>query len=178
MRQTVIAVVGGKKSGKTTTIEVLTRELVNRGYRVATVKHIPEPNFTIDKERKDTWRYAHSGAQTVIAASADEIATIEKVHGKNFSLEEILRRSRGSDIVFLEGFRQLVAKARGIYKIVVVKSADDVAEAVETFEPILVFTGPYAPERLGMKGPYFDIFKDAKKIADLIEKLVIKEAVT
>jgi molybdopterin-guanine dinucleotide biosynthesis protein MobB len=42
------------------------------------VKHIPEPNFTIDREGKDTWRYAQAGATTVVGVSADEIATIEK----------------------------------------------------------------------------------------------------
>jgi molybdopterin-guanine dinucleotide biosynthesis protein B len=169
--QTVIAVVGGKKSGKTTTIEILTKELANRGYRIAVAKHIPEPNFTIDKEGKDTWRYAQSGAETVIAFSADEIATVEKFHAKDLSLKEILQRCNGSDVVFLEGFRQLIARLEDVYKIVVVKSDDDVAEAVKMFEPILAFTGPHVP-RIGSKTPYFDIFKHAKKIADLIESLV------
>jgi len=178
MRPVVIAVVGTKKSGKTATIEILTRELTNRGYRIAAVKHIPEPNFTIDKEGKDTWRYAQSGAKTVIGASADEIATIEKVHGRSLSLKEILQKCGDSDIVFLEGFRKLVAESKDIHKIVVVKSAEDVSEAVKTFEPMLAFTGPYSAEGLNQKIPYADIFKNGKKIADLIERVVGKEAVT
>jgi molybdopterin-guanine dinucleotide biosynthesis protein B len=177
MRPVVIAVVGRKKSGKTTAIEILTRELTNRGYKIAAVKHIPEPNFTIDKEGKDTWRYAQSGAEKVIGVSSDEIATIEKVRGKNLSLKETLEKCKGSDIVFLEGFRKLVAENKHIYKIVVVKSAEDVAEAVEAFESILAFTGPYSTESLKEKIPYADIFKNGKKIADLIERVVEKEAV-
>ena len=94
MKTVVIGVVGAKKSGKTTAIEVLTKELTGRGYRVAAVKHIPEPNFTIDMEGKDTWRYAQAGATTVIGVSADEVATIEKVHIIEFSLKEILERCR------------------------------------------------------------------------------------
>ena len=175
MRPVVIAVVGVKKSGKTTTIEILTRELANRGYKIATVKHISEPNFTIDKEGKDTWRYAQSGARTVIGVSADEIATIEKVGGRNLSLKGILQRCKGSDIVFLEGFRKLVARNKDIHKIVVVKSAEDFQEAVEIFEPILAFTGPYTTERLNLKIPYADIFKNVNKIADLVERLVKKK---
>ena len=54
----VIAVVGIKSSGKTTTIEALTKELTKRGYKIAVVKHIPEPDFTIDTVGKDTWRFA------------------------------------------------------------------------------------------------------------------------
>ncbi|MBS7635908.1 molybdopterin-guanine dinucleotide biosynthesis protein MobB [Candidatus Bathyarchaeota archaeon] len=49
---TVIAVLGSKESGKTTTIEALTRELTRRGYKVAAVKHIPERDFTIEQRAK------------------------------------------------------------------------------------------------------------------------------
>jgi molybdopterin-guanine dinucleotide biosynthesis protein B len=52
MKQQVIAVVGTKKSGKTTTIENLIRELTNRGYKVAAIKHVPEPGHTIDRLEK------------------------------------------------------------------------------------------------------------------------------
>jgi molybdopterin-guanine dinucleotide biosynthesis protein MobB len=178
MRPVIIAVIGKKKSGKTTAIEILTRELANRGYRIAVVKHIPEPDFTIDREGKDTWRYAQSGAEKVIAVSSDEIATIEKVHRENVSLKEILEKCKGSDIVFLEGFRKLVAGDKEIHKIMVVKSAEDVAEALESFEPILAFTGPYLIESLNWKIPYADIFKNGKKIADLIERVFEREAAT
>jgi molybdopterin-guanine dinucleotide biosynthesis protein B len=170
----MIAIVGGKKSGKTTTIEVLTKELTKRGYRIAVAKHIPEANFTIDKEGKDTWRYAQSGATTIIGASANEIATIEKAQLGNFSLEQILQRCEGNDIVLLEGFRKLVARDINIPKIVVVKSAQDVEEAIETFEPILAFTGSYSTEKSNLKIPYIDIFGDSKTIVDLVEK-VLKE---
>jgi molybdopterin-guanine dinucleotide biosynthesis protein B len=174
---TVIGVVGGKKSGKTTTIEILTRELTKRGYKIAVAKHIPEPNFTLDTEGKDTWRFVQSGAKTVVAASAGEIATIEKTR-RELSLKEILQRCRGSDIVFLEGFRKLVAEDRSIHKIVVAESAQDIEEAVEMFMPILVFTGPYSPEKPHLKIPYIDVLKHGKEMVDLVEKVVRKKSVT
>jgi molybdopterin-guanine dinucleotide biosynthesis protein B len=170
MKPVVIAVVGGKKSGKTTAIEILTKELTIRGYRVAAVKHIPESNFTIDKEGKDTWRYAQSGAMIVIGVSADEIATMEKVRAKTISLEDILQRCKGSDIVFLEGFRKSVSRNRSICKIVIAKSLEDFEEASVTFDPILAFIGPYSPKKSDLRVPYVDIFKNAEKIADLVEK--------
>jgi molybdopterin-guanine dinucleotide biosynthesis protein B len=170
---TIIGVVGGKKSGKTTTIEILTRELNKRGYKVAVAKHIPESNFTIDTEGKDTWRYVQSGAKTVVAASAGEIATIEKTRG--LSLKEILQRCSDSDIVFLEGFRTLVAADKSIHKIIVAKSTEDVEEAFEKFQPILVLTGPYKPEKESTMIPYIDVLKHGSEIADLVEKMAGKK---
>jgi molybdopterin-guanine dinucleotide biosynthesis protein B len=174
LKTIVIGVVGGKKSGKTTTIEILTRELTKRGYKIAVAKHIPEPNFTLDTEGKDTWRFAQSGAKTVVAASAGEITTIEKTHA-NLSLKEILQRCRGSDIVFLEGFRKLVVEDKSIHKIVVAESAQDIEEAVEKFVPILVFTGSYSPEKPHLRIPYIDVLEHSKEIADLVEKVVRKK---
>jgi molybdopterin-guanine dinucleotide biosynthesis protein B len=172
--QTLIAVVGSKKSGKTTVIEILTKELAGKGYRVAVAKHIPEPDFTMDTEGKDTWRFARSGAKTVIAVSNGEIATVEKTHTRRPSLKEILQRCRSNDVVFLEGFRELVARRKHVHKIVVLKSEHDVSTAVDTFEPISVFTGPYRPT-VTLNAPYFDVLKDAEKISDLIERLMKKE---
>jgi len=170
----VIAVVGSKSSGKTTTIEALTRELTKRGYKIAVVKHIPEPNFTIDKRGKDTWRFAQSGAQTIVSVASNELATIEKVSTKNFSLKEILQRCEGHDIVFIEGFRKLVDRNRDIHKILAVKSVGEALEAVKTFKPILAFTGPYSTENLNLKIPYMDVLKNPERIADAVERVVRK----
>jgi molybdopterin-guanine dinucleotide biosynthesis protein MobB len=169
----VIAVVGSKSSGKTTTIEALTRELTKRGYKIAVVKHIPEPDFTIDTVGKDTWRFAQSGAKTIISVALDEIATIEKVKAKNFPLKEILQKCRGHDIVFLEGFRKFVGKKKDIHKIVVVKTDKEVSDAAKSFKPILAFTGPYTTQNMNLKIPYIDVLKNPEKIADIVEKVVL-----
>lgn len=172
---TIIAVVGGKKSGKTTTIELLTRELTKRGYRVAAVKHIPEPNFTIDREGKDTWRFARSGAKTVVGVSAEEIATIEKRSSDNLSLNDILSRSKDNDIVFLEGFKGLVEKNPRIQKIVVLKSPQDAEIFTKEFKPILAFTGPCSKEKLKLKIPFVDVLNETGKLADIVERVLKKD---
>jgi molybdopterin-guanine dinucleotide biosynthesis protein B len=166
-----IAIVGSKSSGKTTIIEILTRELTRRGYKIAAVKHIPELNFTIDTKGKDTWRFAQSGAKTIISVASSEIATIEKID-ENFSLKDILKRCKGNDVVFLEGFKQLVNKNKGIQKIVVVKSEKEALEALRSSKPILAFTGPYSTENLKLKIPYVNVLKNPEKIADLVEKTI------
>jgi molybdopterin-guanine dinucleotide biosynthesis protein B len=174
MMPVVIPVVGGKKSGKTTTIELLVKDLTRRGYKVAVAKYIPEPDFTIDTDGKDTWRFAHAGARVVVGVSSDEIATIEKVHTSGFSLDDILRRCTDVDVVFLEGFRKLAAADKRFPKIVVAKSAEDVAEAVETFEPILAFAGSHNTEKDYPAISYVDVLQGPKQLVDIIEKLVEK----
>ncbi|MEM3578008.1 MAG: molybdopterin-guanine dinucleotide biosynthesis protein B [Candidatus Bathyarchaeia archaeon] len=164
----VIAIIGSKSSGKTTTIEALTRELTKRGYKVAAVKHIPEPNFTMDTVGKDTWRFAKAGAKTIISVTSNEIATIEKTEG-NFTLDEILQKCRKHNFVLIEGFRNLVSKNSAVPKIVTVKSAEEVLEAQRIFNPIIAFTGPYSPKNLKLEIPYIDVLKNPEKIADIAE---------
>ena len=63
----VLAVVGRKKSGKTTTIENLVRKLSKRGINIAVIKHISKPDVTIDTVGKDTWKFAQAGAVKIIS---------------------------------------------------------------------------------------------------------------
>lgn len=182
MKTIVIAVVGSKNCGKTKAIEALTKELIKRGCRVAAVKHIPEPNFTIDTEGKDTWRFAKAGAKTIVSVASNEIVTIEKIDTTGFSLEEILQRCRDADAIFLEGFKKLVSKRDDVPKIVLVESAEEALEALKTFKPMLAFTGFFSTENLNLEVPYIDVFKNPEKIVDIVgplpegnnDKLIVK----
>jgi molybdopterin-guanine dinucleotide biosynthesis protein B len=166
-----IAVVGSKKSGKTRIIETLTRELTRRQRNVAVLKHIPEINFTIDTKGKDTWRFAKAGATKIISVSSNEIATIEKTATENLSLRKLLEKSRGSDIVFIEGFRNLVSKNKQIGKIVLVRSPQEAEESMKAFRPILAFAGEGPMENLPRNKVYVDIPRGLSKLADMIEKI-------
>jgi len=172
-RPVVIAVLGGKSSGKTATIEALTRELTKRGYKIAAVKHVPESDFTIDTAGKDTWRFAQSGAKTIISVASNEITTIEKGKAKKFPLKEILQKCQGHDIVFLEGFKKFVGNKKDIRKIVVVRSAKEISEAANNIKPILAFTGSCSTKNLNPKIPYVNVLKNPEKIADIVEKAVL-----
>ncbi|MGB9741261.1 MAG: molybdopterin-guanine dinucleotide biosynthesis protein B [Candidatus Bathyarchaeia archaeon] len=172
-KPTIIAVVGSKSSGKTTTVEALTKELTKRGYKIAAIKHIPEPNYTIDTAGKDTWRFAKSGAKTIISIASNEIATIEKTE-KSFTLDEILQRCKNHDFALIEGFRNLVGENKDILKIVAAKSAEEVLKAQRIFSPIIAFTGPYSPNGLQLEIPYVDVLNNPEKIADIVEKYAKK----
>ena len=175
MKPPAIAVVGGKKVGKTTTTEKLITELTSRGYKVAAIKHISEPDFTMDTAGKDTWRYGQAGAKTVVAVAPKEIATIEKTPTKKASLSKFLKKCRDNDVVLLEGFKKTVARKTTIPKIAVVTSKEEAAVALETYKPIIAFSGPYSPKRLNPAIPYSDATRSPGKLADIIEQTVLKK---
>jgi molybdopterin-guanine dinucleotide biosynthesis protein B len=173
LKPPVIAVVGAKKVGKTTTTEKLIAELTKRGCRVAAIKHISEPDFTMDTPGKDTWRYQQAGAKTIIAMAPNETATIEKGTTQNTPLTALLRKCEGNDVILIEGFKKIVAKKTGIPKIVVVTSQTEAEAALETYKPILAFSGPYNPNNKRI--PYADATKNVEKLADIIEKTILKK---
>ncbi len=167
----IIAVVGSKKSGKTTAIETLVKGLTKRGYKIATIKHIPEVDFTIDKKGKDTWRHARAGASTVISVAPKELATIKKVDTTKYSLKEIIRNvEEDVDIIILEGFRKLIEQNPTVLKIVAAKTANEVLDAPKRCKPILTFVGPIPKETAKLSIPYIDILKEPEKLIDLVEK--------
>jgi molybdopterin-guanine dinucleotide biosynthesis protein B len=171
----IVSVLGSKKSGKTTTTQNLISELTKRGYRVAAVKHVSEENFTIDAPGKDTWRFAQAGAKTIISVAANEIATIEKVPLEKLTLEMVFAKCAGNDIIVTEGLKKLLGKNENVPKIVVIKSAEEAKDAPALFKPILAFSGPYNPEELVLNIPYADALRSPEKLADIIERSLLKK---
>jgi len=108
-----------------------------------------------------------------VAASAGEIATIEKTNAE-FSLKDIFQRCGGNDIIFLEGFRKLLAEDNSVQKIVVAESAQDIKEALEMFMPVLAFTGSYSSRQSRPEVPYIDVLTHGKEMADLVERTIRK----
>jgi len=169
-----IAVIGSKDSGKTTVTEVLIRELTKKGYKVAAVKHIPEQNFTIDTEGKDTWRHAKAGANKIISVAPKEIAVIHKVETEKLSLEDILQHCEDADIVILEGFKSLIGADPKILKIVTVKNSEEAREASKIFRPIIAFSGA-AANRLPKENftiPIIDALNETEKLVKLVEEKI------
>lgn len=170
----LVAVVGSRRSGKTTTVEAIVRGLTKKKYKVASVKHIHEPNFTIDSRGKDTWRQAKAGARIVVGVAARELAVIKKVDTTRYTLSDITQSCTDNvDIIILEGFRDLVAQDQTLPKVVTAKSKDEVAEATKFFKPILAFTGLIPKsEAQNPKAPYIDVKKEPEKLVGIIEKRV------
>jgi molybdopterin-guanine dinucleotide biosynthesis protein B len=165
-----IAVVGTKKSGKTTTIENLTRELTKRGYKVACIKHINE-DFAFDTPGKDTWRYQQAGANTIIAVGPNQTVTIEKTTP---TLAAMLEKCQGNDITFIEGFKKTVAQNQTIPKIAVTKSETEAENALKTYKPIIAFSGPYNTQSVHPKIPYANAQTNPKELSDIVENILKK----
>lgn len=89
-------------TGKTTLIEKLILELKAQGYRIAVLKHDAH-RFEIDKEGKDSWRFAHAGADMTLISSAEKTAIIEQ---RPRSFEENLGMIHDVDLILVEGYKQ------------------------------------------------------------------------
>lgn len=158
----VISVVGKSDSGKTTLLEKLLRELKNRGYKVATVKHDTH-GFDIDKPGKDTWRHAQAGADIVVISSPYKLAMIEKVD-REIELDQIVERLKGIDLIITEGY-----KRGNKPKIEVVRSAISTEPLCQPDELIALASDI----SLDIGVPCVDI-NDAQSLVDLIEEKFLR----
>jgi molybdopterin-guanine dinucleotide biosynthesis protein B len=170
----VVAVVGSRRSGKTTATEAIVKGLTSKGYRVATAKHIHGPNFTIDTEGRDTWRHTKAGAHITIAVAAKELTTIRKTDTTKLSLSDITKNCEdNTDVIIIEGFRELVAQDPTVPKIVTVKNKNEIDEATQFFKPILAFAGEIPEAETGkQKIPIVNVTKQTGKLIELIDKRI------
>lgn len=98
----MVCIVGWSKTGKTSLIEGLLRELGKRGWRVAAVKHHPHWE-ALGPPGKDTTRFleAGAGASVLVGPPGFEIS----VPLRGATLEELLPWLSGFDLVIAEGFK-------------------------------------------------------------------------
>ncbi|PVX26751.1 MAG: molybdopterin-guanine dinucleotide biosynthesis protein B [Candidatus Bathyarchaeum sp.] len=169
----IVAVVGSSDSGKTTAVEHIVKGLTEKGYTVASAKRIPEPDFTLDTEGKDTYRHAKAGAKTVLSVAPDEMGIIRKTDTKKLSLEKIISEiPEETDIIILEGFKTLVGEDLSIPKVVAIKTADEMTEALNRYKNILAFINHKAEKTIKTEYPVIDPMKDPQKLVDLVAKTV------
>jgi len=165
----LIAVVGGKHSGKTTAVEALVRGLVKHGYKVATVKHVSQKNFTIDTQGKDTWRHAKAGACITTTVASNEMAIIRKGDTSCYKINDIIRTFENKvDIIIFEGFRKLVGQKKSIPKIIAVKTAEEALGMSKQFKPIVAFVGPFDTRDLSFSAPHINVLTDPEKLVRLV----------
>lgn len=162
----VIAVVGGKHSGKTTVIKYLISELRRRGYRVGSMKDMPMAHW-VDLPGKDTWEHGVSGAEMVMATPLNETVCFIK---KKLSLNEALHFFHAFDFVILEGFE----KEKTIPKIIAAKDSEEAATFYDGLA--IAISGIIAESNEEMKKtsimnvPIFNCKTEVEKLADIIEQ--------
>ncbi|MCX0384352.1 molybdopterin-guanine dinucleotide biosynthesis protein B [Clostridium perfringens] len=114
MAKIVNVVASCSNTGKTVLIEGLIKELKNRGYTVATIKHDVH-GFDIDKEGKDTWRHRKAGAEAVIISSRERMALIREVQ-EEIPLEELIKQVEDFDFIIIEGYKKSKYRKLEVYR--------------------------------------------------------------
>ncbi len=169
----IVAVVGSSNSGKTTAIEAIIKGLTKKGYKVASAKRIPEPEFTIDTEGKDTWRHAKAGASTVLSVAPNELTTIDKRETKSITLEQLVAHiPDDTDVTIIEGFKALVGEEMNIPKIVAIKTAAEMSEAINKYKNIIAFIGKAPDKKIETEIPFIDTLKEPEKLVELVNDKV------
>ncbi|MCX8176183.1 MAG: molybdopterin-guanine dinucleotide biosynthesis protein B [Candidatus Bathyarchaeota archaeon] len=172
-----IVIFGRKKSGKTSLIEAIIKRFTDKGFKVGYVKHIPHPDFTIDKEGKDSWRAAKAGAKIVVCISPKEISIIKKGGEFNNSfrnvtilVEEIGRVENNVDFLIFEGFGRLLKDDDEIPKLIIINE-DNELKFVEEFKNVL---GVIGPETLQAEKTHMKIlsFNKIEEILEFVEEKV------
>jgi len=143
----IIGIIGYKKSGKTTLLVELARELKTRGRTVASVKSVSEH---IDLPGTDTAKHREFTIQTV-AVSPNETAIF---YSESKKLDEILTYLN-ADYILIEGF-----KSEKTYpKIICTKPGESAESLMDGLEICLVSLEDKV---------------DIKRIADLVEDKAFK----
>ena len=157
-----IGVIGYKKTGKTSLVTNLARELTQRGYRIATLKHILQAKH-LDLPFKDTAKHLQHATQTAAISPAESVIFFN--HRK--SLEEMIKYL-DADFLLIEGFSQ----EKTFPKIVCFKES---SEAKELFDGLQIGAATLTPpSKINLGVPVFNILEDVEKIADLVSKRSFK----
>lgn len=175
----LLAVVGSKNSGKTTTIECIVSGLTKKGYRVGSIKHIHHPNFTIDTEGTDTWRHARAGSRMVAIVSDKEVAVIMRDDPEE-ALVSVLdfMRKRELDIIVVEGLHSSIGQRPDVFKIVTAHDAEDLRQRLQgTIPPIVAISGVIAeeaPRSLEIDVPIINSTTDCARLVERVEEAIRK----
>ena len=96
----VFSFIAWSGTGKTTYLEGLIAALKARGLRVAAVKHDAH-RFALDREGKDSWRFARAGADVVAIADGEKSAVMDY---RPTRLSGLLAQIRDVDLILVEGW--------------------------------------------------------------------------
>jgi molybdopterin-guanine dinucleotide biosynthesis protein B len=144
MPMCIIGLAGWSGAGKTTLMTKVIPVLIQRGLKVATVKHAHR-EFDIDRPGKDSWLHREAGASEVAIVSSRRWALIHELRDEpEPPLAEILAKLSPVDLVIVEGFKRHAHPKLEVYRAAAGKPLlypdDDCIVAIATDAPL-----PQAP---------------------------------
>ncbi len=168
------AVTGKKDSGKTTVVERLIKELVEKGYKVASVKHT-RGDHSMDRSDTDTWRHGRSGAGLVVFSSPIETTLkINKRHDAS-SILELVNRLGEYDVVIIEGMKDEDLPSLDTSKIEE-SDSDEILEKVQDDIELSILLNKLPNKNCGRCGYETcdefarDVIKGLKKVEECVER--------
>ncbi len=163
----IVAIVGWKKSGKTTLATRLIAEFTRRGLRIATIKHAHH-KFQIDDAETDSARHRRAGAAQVAVVSAERLAVIKEYAGTpepDFAV--VVAMLDPCDLIIVEGY-----KSQAIPKIEARRTQSHTHEPLAPRDPLVIAIAADHPTEAHGR-PLFTL-DDIAGLADLIDQLVIR----
>ncbi|MDI3481442.1 MAG: molybdopterin-guanine dinucleotide biosynthesis adapter protein [Tepidanaerobacteraceae bacterium] len=161
----VFSVYGITKSGKTTTIENIIKELKRRGYSVGSVKEIHYEQFAIDSEGTNTDRHRRAGAEPVTARGYFET---DVMFHKKLSVDEILQFYH-QDYVVMEGVTDTE-----VPKILCAHSVDEIQERID--DTVFAISGVISRSLDEYNGiPVINAVDDIRRLVDVIQEKVFEK---
>jgi len=158
----IFSVIGITKSGKTTTIENIIKELVRRNYTVGSIKEIHFHDFKMDEEGTNTDRHKKAGSSLVTARGTFET---DILHQEKMNINDILKEY-SHDFVVMEGVRDTCAP-----KIVTAHDIEGIEDRLD--ETTFAISGQISNKITEYKGiPVINSETDIIKLVDLIEEKV------
>ncbi len=155
----VFAVYGFSKSGKTTIVVEIIKDLRARGYSVSTIKDIHVDDFTLDVVGKDTWRHWKAGAEIIGIRTVRESTIMIK---KSIGIFELMNHFN-TDYLILEGFRNV-----DLPKILCAKNEKEMQEDLQA--GLFCISGVISAHlSTYLNLPVINALSDVSRIVDLIE---------
>lgn len=161
-QQPVISVCGIKNSGKTTFLEKLLPELIERGLKVAVLKN--GGHFTPDTPGTDTYRFLQVGAAGTVIFDDHQFQVCRKTLPP---YEELFAMFPDADLLLVEGLRDTA-----LPKLEIIKPNDARSPAVPE-EKVLGYIAQNGDHEASV--PVFDR-DDVTSVADFIMELYEKDA--
>ena len=138
----IIAILGRKKTGKTTIMEALIREF-SKQFTILAIKHISKSYFEVDKIGSDSWKFAHAGANVILPISRNKLALIVESKIIFEGINDLIKRiytflGKNLDLVLIEGYSELVKEQKDVIKIITVKEINELEYWLKVLEEPLL----------------------------------------